>query len=97
MATRTAKPDASKLSSERTAAFCPALSESKHRHDFVHVALDDAGVLIGEGRALRRDDVLHARHEARDGVQLPLAHDGETGVEDGALGFIEREERLCSW
>lgn len=58
-------------------------------HDFVDVALEDAGVLIRESGALGRDDILHAAHETGDEIELALANDGEAGIEDGALGFIE--------
>jgi hypothetical protein len=53
--------------------------------DFVGVALEDAGVLIGEGGALGGDDVLDAVGEAGDEIELAFADDGEAGVEDGAL------------
>ncbi len=63
----------------------PGLVRIKTQNDFVNVALDDARVLVGEGRALRRDDVLHAGHEARDQVQLAFADDGGLRVEQRAL------------
>ena len=34
-------------------------------------------------------------HEAGDQVELAFADDGEAGVEDGALGFVEAEEDLA--
>ena len=44
----------------------PSLVGIKAQNHFLHIALDDARVLVGEGRALGRDDVLHPRHEAGD-------------------------------
>ena len=64
------------------------------QNDFVNVAFDDARMLVGEGRALRRDDVLHAVHETGDQIQLAFADDRGTGVEDRALGFVEAEENF---
>ncbi len=65
------------------------------QHHFIHVAFDNARMLVGERRALRRNDVLHASHEARDQIKLPFANDGEPGVENRALGFVEAEENLA--
>src|SRR5262245_54431683 len=48
-----------------------------------------------EGGALRGDNVLHVSHVAGDQIELPFADDGVTGVENGALGFIEAEEDLA--
>ena len=58
---------------------------------FLGVAFEDAGVVGGEGGALRGDDILDARHEAGDEVELAFADDGATGVQDGALGFVQPE------
>src|SRR5882724_4474286 len=52
-------------------------------------------MLVGEGRALRRDYVLHTGHEARDQIQLAFANDGETGVKNRALGFVETEKNFA--
>ena len=75
----------------------PGFVGIKTQNHFVNVAFDNARVLVGEGRALRRDDVLHARHEARDQIQLAFADDGGLRVENRALGFVEAEENSCSW
>src|SRR5206468_2765709 len=63
----------------------------KAQHDFVHVTLEDARVVGGEGGALRSEDVARAAHVAGDEVELAFADDGEAGVEDGAFGFVEAE------
>ena len=52
-------------------------------------------MLLGERRALRRDDVLHAVRETRDEVELAFADDGVAGVENRALGFVEAEENFA--
>jgi hypothetical protein len=63
----------------------------KAEDHLVGVAFEDAGVVGGEGGALRRDHILDTRHEAGDEVQLAFANHRAAGVQDGALGFVQAE------
>ena len=65
------------------------------QHDFVDVAFQNTRVLVGERRALRRDNILHAGHETGDEIKLAFANDGKPGVQNRALGFVETEENLA--
>ncbi len=44
----------------------------EHKHHFLHVTLENAGVVGGQRGALRGDDVLDAGHETGDEVKLAL-------------------------
>ena len=66
-------------------------------HDFLDVTFEDARVVGGERRALRRDDVLHAGHEARDQIELPFADDGGPGVEQRRAWIYRGRRKLCPW
>ena len=67
----------------------------KTEYDLLNVALKNAGMVSGQSRALGRDDVLHAGHEAGDEVKLAFAHDGITSVEQRAFGFVQAEEHFA--
>ena len=57
--------------------------------DLLGVALEDAGVVGGEGGALRCDGILDVGQVAGDDVELAFADDDRLGFEDGALGLVE--------
>ena len=67
----------------------PGVVGIEAEHDFLHVALENARVVGGQGRALRRDDVLDAGHEAGDQVKLAFANDGPVRVQQRAFGFVQ--------
>ena len=49
-------------------------------------------MLFGEGGALRRDDVLHAIHEAGNQIQLTFADNGTVGFQNSSFGLVEAKE-----
>jgi hypothetical protein len=94
-ATRTARPDPRRCSSESNSGVLSGFIRIKAKHYLLSVTPQDACVVIGKSGALRSDNILNASHEASDEVQLAFTNHSITGVEDGALGFVQPEKHLA--
>src|ERR1700737_3394929 len=73
-------------------SFSPSLVGIETKNHLIDEALENSGLLFGEGCALRRDHVFNARFKQRDQIELAFAHDSAICFNQRSLCFVQSKK-----